>query len=106
MNLKDQILENVRAMHRVAAKTQAAVNAVPQDPQGSDNGRASRPDLPNLTKPRHTTSYVLFVSVPEDMAPDISSYIDFLRRPGERANAVVMEALRDAAEAAGWEPAA
>ena len=102
MNLRDQILENVRAMHRVAAKNQAAANAVPQDPQVSDNGRGA--DLPHLSKPKHTTSYVLFVSVPEEKAPDVSAAIEFLRRPGERANYVVMDAILGNAIACGWEP--
>ena len=107
-------------MARVAKKIQDATNAVPQvskgirdaitavpQPQGprvSDNGRGP---LPHLSKPKHTTSWVLFTSVPEEMAPDISAALEYLTDFSNIrgvTNKAVLQAIINDAKAAGWEP--
>ncbi len=104
MTTKAQIQENVRAMQRIAQGIQAAVDAVPQGPELNGNGRG--PDLPHLSKPKHTTSYVSYVSVPEDQAPDYSAAVSFLLsfEPGAGANAGIIHAVIRQAKAWGWEP--
>lgn len=103
MNQKDQIAANVRKMREVAAKIQADINEAGMGPPGgSDN--SSAPAYPHLHKPIHTTSYVSYISVPEDKARAYSAAIDFLRMPGERANSVVIESVIGSAIACGWDP--
>ena len=102
MDQKDQIRENVTAMHRVAAKIKADINEDSMGPPGSDNGRGA--DLPHLSKPKHTTSYVLFISVPEEKAPDTSAAMEWLCMSGDRANAVVLDAIEYYARFCGWVP--
>lgn len=93
---KDQIRENVKALQRISAKTAAKL-------EPRENGAS--PSYPHLSKPRHTTSHVLYVSVPEEKAPDISAAIEFLRRPGERANFAVIDAILNHAQSCGWDTA-
>ena len=103
MGIKDQIQDNTKTIIKIAAKIQADVNAAGMGPPGTqpaDKGAA----LPHLTKPKHTTSYVLFISVPRCEAQDISAAIEFLRRPGEGTNFAVMDAILTHARSCGWDP--
>lgn len=103
MDHKAQINANIEAIHRIAQKTRAAINAVPQGPQ---NGADRAPVYPHLSKPKHTTSYVSYVSVPEDQAADYSAAVSFLwsLSPDVGANTGIVEAVIQHARACGWDP--
>ena len=109
MDQKDQILENVKAMHRIAQKIQADINEAGMGSPGT-NGRGA--ELPHLSRREHTTSYALFVSVPEGMAPDVSAALEYLttdQGPSGQisqgpTNLAVLEAIIQHAKGNGWLP--